>query len=229
MGKFIDMTGWIMSEHGVPDSRLTVVKQDGYYVYPNGRVEPKWLCRCNCGDNNFCTSRGSHIRNGNTKSCGCLQREKSSSSNKTHQESKTRLYRIWCNMKTRCYNQNASEYERYGGRGISICDDWVNNYESFKDWAYANGYDDNLTIERKDVNGNYCPENCTWATILEQMNNMTTNHLLTFKNETHNMKQWANIIGISYTTMKTCINKRKWSIEDVIEHYKSNKNKILKV
>lgn len=90
----------------------------------------------------------------------------------------SRLGSIYHNMKTRCTNPNYDKYKYYGGKGISICGEWMNSYDAFEQWAIDNGYADGLTLERIDVNGNYCPENCTWVTRKEQANNRTTNHFL---------------------------------------------------
>ena len=119
----------------------------------------------------------------------------------------TRLYQIWHNMKDRCYREKCSEYHRYGGRGITVCDEWRESFEAFRDWAMANGYMEGLTIERKDTNGDYCPENCCWATQKEQANNRRTNHLITYKGETHTMKEWAEIYNIPYYLLKDRIRK----------------------
>lgn len=86
-------------------------------------------------------------------------------------ESRTRLYITWLGIKRRCFKENCKDYKNYGARGITICDSWLNDFFNFKDWAYKNGYDDNLTIERKNVDGNYCPENCTWIPMSEQSKN----------------------------------------------------------
>jgi len=129
--------------------KLTVIKLD----CKDKRGECKWLCKCDCG--NETVVYGSHLRKGDTVSCGCVMR----TANKTHGESKTRLYKIWLHMKDRCNNPNGDHYCYYGGRGITYTPIWE-DFNEFKSWAINNGYKDNLTIDRIDVNGNYEPDNC---------------------------------------------------------------------
>ena len=205
---FIDMTGWVMSEHGVPDSRLTVVE---YMGVKNSKT--MWRCICSCQDKKEVIACATNIRNGNTLSCGCIQKERAALCG-THRESKSRLYKIWSNMKSRCLTESTTEYKNYGGRGICICDEWVNSYISFKEWALNNGYDSNLTIERIDVNGDYCPENCKWITKPQQANNTTKSRFITYNGETHTMAEWAKILGIPYSALNYRINNSKMSIED---------------
>ena len=159
------------------------------------RGEYKWLCKCDCG--NETVVYGSHLRKGDTVSCGCVMRNVS----KTHGESKTRLYTIWQHMKSRCDNPNTDHYDCYGGRGIKYCDEWK-TFEVFKEWAVSNGYTDELTIDRIDVNGNYEPSNCRWATRKLQGENTRKAKQITHNGETHSLREWGKILGIPKSTIQ---------------------------
>lgn len=200
----IDLTGKTFG-------RLTVVKRVG----TDNQRNPIWLCKCECGNEKII--RGNNLKSGNTKSCGCLAREDSTErfgklNYKTGQY-KSRLYRIWTSMKTRCYNENASDtYQRYGGRGITVCDEWRDDFKAFYDWAMVNGYLDELTIERIDNDGNYCPENCRWANLHDQNRNRRSNRMFTFNGKTQCMLDWANELGIKPITMIARF-RRGWTVE----------------
>lgn len=163
-----DMTGWKMWEHGFPESRLTVIKQDEDYIAPNGKHHARWLCECNCEEHNLISVAQTHLKSGAIKSCGCLGKEKRKDACTTHGQSNTRLYRIWKNIKSRCYNPNSEYYYCYGEKGIKMCNEWRNDFEAFYNWSMKNGYDKNApfmecTIDRINVDDNYCPENCRWV------------------------------------------------------------------
>ncbi len=121
-----------------------------------------------------------------------------------------RLRSIWNDMKSRCYNPNVAIYKHYGGRGIGVCDLWRYNFYAFKGWANAHGYNDKLTIERIDVNGNYEPDNCRWATMVEQMRNRTNSIILTIDGETHDLAEWAEIKGMPYQTLYKRVTIYNW-------------------
>lgn len=128
-----------------------------------------------------------------------------------------RLYRIWTDMKRRCYDERCLEYRNYGGRGIEICQEWKNSFEAFRSWAMENGYADDLTIDRIDVNGNYEPSNCYWVTAKEQANNMRTNTLVTYKGETKTLVQWAESFGINYHTLVSRLYQENLPFEEAIK------------
>ena len=118
-------------------------------------------------------------------------------------------------MRNRCFNSNNKSFVYYGGRGISVCDEW-NEFLNFEKWAIQNGFEENLTLDRIDVNGNYEPENCRWISQKEQMRNTRANHLLTYNGYTKTMADWAEITGIPYSTLKQRINKYNYSVEKAL-------------
>ena len=167
-----------------------------------------WICKCDCG--NYAIVYGENLKRGLTTSCGCYRKETSS----THGMHDKRLYHIWENMKGRCERESTRAYKHYGGRGITFCYEW-SKFEPFYEWAMANGYAENLTLDRIDVNGNYCPENCRWITQAEQLNNTRRSIFLTLNCETHTLKQWSDITGISYNTLRKRV-QNGWDTEDIL-------------
>ena len=126
-----------------------------------------------------------------------------------------RLYRIWLRIKDRTLNKNSHAYKRYGERGITICDEWKNSFEAFRDWAIENGYSDELSIDRIDNDRGYYPANCRWADVKTQSNNRSSCHLLTYNGETKNITQWAEKIGMNPITLESRI-KNGWTIEKAL-------------
>ncbi len=150
-----------------------------------------------------------------------LQKERASKANKTHGKADSRLYNIWCAIKRRCCNSNVPEYRLYGGRGISICDEWKGNYVAFEKWAINNGYDENAprgecTIDRINNDGNYCPENCRWVSQQEQMNNVDYDHRIEYNGETHTIAEWARIYDMPYARLAQRINRYGYDFETAI-------------
>lgn len=186
--KPIDLTG---EKFG----RLTAIKRIGL----NKRNEIIWLFKCDCGNNKVALAND--VKRGNTRSCGCLQYERIVECHTTHGYSRTRLYRIYSGMKHRCYDIKNKDYKFYGGRGISICNEWL-DFIPFHDWAMSHGYCDNLSIDRIDNDKGYSPSNCRWATVLEQAHNRRrsgrTGALFTINNETKSIAEWARYFGIQY-------------------------------
>ena len=219
--KLIDLTGQVYE-------RLTVIKRVDDYISPSGSRKVQWLCKCECGKEVIAT--GNNLKNGNSKSCGCYNRELLLKMNLTHNASNTRLYHIWTCMKDRCYNPKNKKYKDYGGRGIIICDEWINDFEAFANWAYDNGYVENVsrgecTIDRIDVNGNYCQQNCRWVNQKVQTNNKRNNHYITYNGETHTVTEWNNILGYKKGVLSRRIFSG-WSIEDAFtKPVKSNSKK----
>lgn len=183
-------------------NRLTAIEYVG---------DGKWRCRCDCGKETVV--RSTRLKSGETKSCGCILKDG------IYGDSFNRkLYAMWKDMIYRCEKSNCQSYQNYGARGITVCKEW-HDYTLFRKWAMGNGFDEskgrNCSIERKDVNGNYIPENCTFATISEQSNNKRTSRRIHAFGKTMTMTQWANETGIS----RDCIKHRLsagWSEEDAL-------------
>ena len=212
MSKFIDMTGWKMWEHGVPNSHWTVIEQ----VDHKPGKHTRWRCRCDCIDKTEQVIDGCSLRNGSSRQCLKCAHKITGQHNSTHKETETRLYYIWCSMKSRCGNPSDDAYPRYGGRGIAVCDEWNESYENFRNWANANGYQDNLSIDRINNNGDYCSENCRWSTDTEQANNRRSNRIIVFNDEEHTLAEWARITGIHRGTLADRIDKHHWSVEKAL-------------
>lgn len=164
-----------------------------------------WVCKCDCG--NEITVDGKSLRNGNTKSCGCLQKEAVGLINKKHGLRNTRLYNIYVNMRRRCEDPKRKAYPRYGGRGIRICDEWKNDFPAFYDWAITNGYKDDLQIDRIDNDGNYEPSNCRWVTPKKNNNNRRNNTIIAIDGEEHSIAEWERIYGLKRYRLNKAIDR----------------------
>ena len=169
-----------------------------------------WVCKCDCG--NMKTVRSDSLFCGAIKSCGCIKRKQDEvnlTKNHRHKMSGTRIYSEWQGMKGRCYNKGSARYADWGGRGIEVCEQWRNSFESFYTWAMANGYQDNLTIDRIDNNGNYCPENCRWVRQQEQCRNRRSNINITIGNSTRTLMEWCEIFQVDYTNVNARYHRNK--------------------
>ena len=184
--------------------KLVVIK----YAGKEERGRSLWLCQCDCGNQKVVKAR--HLLHNDAKSCGCSQHQKP----RTTTEDDRRLGDTLQNMKARCNNPNNIHYKNYGGRGITVCEEWQ-HVDKFREWAYNNGYKPGLTIDRIDVNGNYEPSNCRWITMQEQQFNKTDSHLITYKGETKCLAEWENQLGIDHRTILARLNNG-WTVEQAL-------------
>lgn len=176
--------------------RLTVIRE----LPERKHHSVLWLCRCECG--NEVKVKSSNLNSGRSQSCGCLRVEHSIKAHQTHKKSDTKLFAVWCSMRFRCNNPNDKSYHNYGARGIRVCDEWTNSFSSFYNWALSNGYNDGLTIDRINNDGNYEPSNCRWVSRKVQGNNSRKNRLITIDNETKTLSQWCEQLGLKYQTIE---------------------------
>lgn len=203
MGKFVDLTGQRFG-------RLVVTGQGERT--PTGII--RWKCVCDCGNTTLVCS--GHLKAGAIKSCGCFRSETTTRRATKHNECRSRLYNIWMKMRCRCKNPNDIDWHLYGGKGIRVCREWDESFESFRDWALNNGYSKELSIDRINGNKNYCPENCRWATAKEQANNISRNHIINYQGKEMTLSEAADIAAVSYGTLKRRI-LCGWPAEPAIE------------
>ena len=154
-----------------------------------------WKCKCDCG--NITSVRTSNHKRGLVKSCGCLHKK----GNPIHNQSNTRVYRIYAKILRRCFVPEDPAYVNYGGRGITMCEEWRNSFIAFSDWAYSNGYSDDLSIDRINNDGNYCPENCKWSNRTEQACNRRSTKFYTINGETKTLSEWCRCLEMPYKTV----------------------------
>ena len=191
--------------------RLVVISAQSEKLNSN----TKWNCVCDCG--NKTASLAYNLLNGKSTSCGCLRKERASkfvtNKNYKHGSCKTRLYSIWHSMKCRCYYKGDRCYATYGGKGITICDEWRNDFAAFQRWANANGYSDDLTIDRIDVQKGYSPDNCRWATDKEQANNKENTVFITYDGCTKSLSKWAEKFSIPRHVLYSRIMHCGWDVK----------------
>lgn len=209
MGKFIDLTDQRFG-------RLTVIERAENAS--DGRAQ--WRCQCDCGNGTIV--RGKDLRNMHTTSCGCLGIERRRESTTIHGKCGTRLRNIWGGMKDRCYNPQNARYCRYGARGITVCTEWLHDFQAFWDWAIANGYHDNLSIDRIDNDKGYSPDNCRWATSKQQNNNVSTNRRVTHNGKTMTLAQWCEAKKVPRSSVYDRL-YRGWTVEEALGLVPRNK------
>lgn len=201
MGQFIDLTGQRFG-------RLRVLSIAG----KNKHSQLLWRCECDCGEE--CVSLGFVMRRGEKQSCGCLQREAIASVNLSHGMAGMPIYAVYRAMMQRCYGQNSHAYDRYGARGIKVCEKWQ-TFEGF--YADMGDKPDGMSLERKDNNGDYCPENAVWAGWKAQANNRRSNRMLEYRGKKQTMTQWAEEFGLKPQTLWARLVVRGWSVGESLE------------
>lgn len=209
--KFIDLTGQRFG-------RLTAVSRAA-----NKGNATMWLCRCDCGNEKAISAH--HLSSGVTQSCGCKRRGIDGYLREhSLPDTAKRLLLLWRGMKRRCYDSKTQYYAIYGGRGISVCDEWKDNFQAFYEWSMANGYKEEILpngrnkwmIDRINNDGNYEPSNCRWVDIQIQANNKRSNHLLDFNGKIQTITKWSKETGLSTQVIKHRIEKLGWSIEKAL-------------
>lgn len=198
--KYKDLQGTIFS-------KLTVL----YKLHNYHKQGTYWLCVCECG--NLKEVRRQDLKRGYVKSCGCSRVKY------THQQSK--LYRLWSGIKSRCCNEKCENYKHYGARGIKMCDEWLNNFQAFHDWAMNNNYREGLQIDRVDNNKNYSPDNCHFVTPKENSNNRRNTIYVALNNINKPLSEWCEILNLNYCTVYKRIYNYNWSIEKALNYGRS--------
>lgn len=214
--------------------RLTIIRRADDRFDSRGKSRIYWLCECECGT--IKEVRGDSLNGNHTVSCGCFHKDQVSkahietrASQNTYGESRERIHNIWYLMKYRCEDPTSPAYHNYGGRGIKLCEEWadeVQGYFRFKEWALNNGYDETLTIDRIDNNGNYSPENCRWADDYIQRNNRRNNIQIEYGGRVQTLSQWARELGVPMKNLHNRIRVLGWDVERAFTqpYRKSNRN-----
>lgn len=194
---------------GMQFGRWTVIRREGSDKYKH----PLWMCICECG-NESCIAGAALVR-GKSLSCGCLQKEMLSNKQATHRMSHTKEHKAWLSIKKRCYKKDSQDYSNYGGRGIKVCNRWLESFENFfEDMGYAPT--PKHSIDRIDVNGDYSPENCRWATPKQQANNTRFNKYVIFNGEKMTLHQVADATGVDYLRLWDRYSRRGWELDRAI-------------
>jgi len=184
------------------------LKTSNIFERRNGYVF--WLCKCTCGNEKFMES--SSLLNGGSISCGCARKKRIGDMSRTHGMSGTYIYKLWKQIKNRCYNEKTPCYKNYGGRGISVCERWLNSFEDFYT-DIGERPSPAYSLDRADNNGDYTQENCRWATMGTQCNNRRSNIIITHDGKSLNIKQWSEYACVSYRTFRARLQDHGWGIE----------------
>lgn len=198
--------------------RLKVISKEENTRSKGGKSHVMYLCECDCG--NRLIVKAENLRSGNTQSCGCLAIDRTKEKSTKHGLTRDRLYHVWNGMKDRCYNPNSESYHNYGGRGITVCDEWRDNFQAFYDWATENGHKEYLTIDRINNDGNYEPSNCRWATNKEQQRNKRNNFILNYNEESMTLSAISEVTGINASTLRSRLEKGL-SIDEAVNYQKT--------
>lgn len=186
----------------------------------------RWKCVCDCGNETIVAS--SDLISGHTQSCGCKKYE---SKNRVHGMTKTDIHKKWSSMLQRCYDKNHKSYLRYGAFGVKVCDEWRNDFISFMNWSYSNGYKESLSLDRIDNSKGYSPDNCRWVEWREQANNRTSNRLISYKGKTQPIKKWCEELGLSYLFIYQRMHRGGLTFEEAITKpivkYRSHKKETI--
>ncbi|UNA01519.1 hypothetical protein MG295_00102 [Bacillus phage vB_BcgM] len=191
---------------------LTIIAEERQHI--KGKAKLYYKCLCDCGNETLVRSDRLGGNKG-IKSCGCLLKQYYNNKTRKHGETKTRLYSIYQGMKNRCYLESATHFHRYGGRGIRVCESWLEDFTVFRDWALGNGYRDDLTLDRVDTDGNYEPDNCRWSTKKEQSRNTSSTVKVEYKGETKSIVEWCEQFNLPYNRTRDLIAEGIKSLEDI--------------
>ena len=195
---FIDLSGQRFG-------RWTVLERADDYIRKDGKKDTCYKCLCDCGNEKIIRAR--YLTCGNSKSCGCYRSEYERNRMTTHGMTNTRIFKIWDGMINRCRNKRENT-KHWNGKGINVCDEWQGNngFINFYNWSMANGYEDSLTIDRKDGDKDYCPENCRWVDYYTQNNNSSQNRFICYKGQKKTIGELAREYGLKYKTLYSRIN-----------------------
>lgn len=211
---------WLKNDYtGEKFGKWTVNGKAPNHITRGGYPVSMWDCVCECGTRR--AVRGNDLRLGKSVSCGCSLAENPAA--RKHGAAGSHLYKVYYGMKARCYNPNNKNYKHYGGRGIEICEEW-RSFEAFAEWADKSGYAEGLTIERKDVNEGYCPQNCCWITQKEQTRNKRNTVYITAQGETKTLLEWAKQLNVPASMLKAR-QARGWTDEEIISIPKGMRRK----